>query len=366
MNIRINNKKNLEEFLKKRKKHNFLIIAGKKSFFNSGANILFKNLNLSNLEIYLKDSIYPTLSEINKITKIVKYFKPDYIISVGGGSVIDLGKLANFFAKQKKVIPLFLKKKLIFKNYCKSIIVPLTAGSGSESTSFAAVYHKKKKFSVESRQLLSKNYFFEPQLIKNSPYHVKGSSALDAMCQSIESIISKNSNRTSIKYAKKSLSFFLKNFKNYLLKPNLNNSYKMQIASNLSGKSINITKTTGPHAVSYFLTSFYGLPHGFAVAMFVNNFLIFNYKKSHSSKNLLKLKLKFKILFKIFHVNNINQLILKINNIKKICGFSIATKGLNKKINYKNFFKYINLERLQNNPVHISYKELKNIILLKN
>ena len=61
------------------------------------------------------------------------------------------------FAKQKKAIPSFLKKKLIFKNYCKSIVVPLTAGSGSEATSFAVVYYKKKKFSVESKQLLTKN-----------------------------------------------------------------------------------------------------------------------------------------------------------------------------------------------------------------
>ena len=365
MNIQIRNNKNLKEFLKTKQNCNFLIISGRKSFFKSGANILFKNLNLSNFKIYLKNSIYPTLSEINKIIKVIKYFKPNYIISVGGGSVIDLAKISNLFAKQKKAIPSFLKKKLIFKNYCKSIVVPLTAGSGSEATSFAVVYYKKKKFSVESKQLLTKNYFLEPQLIKNAPYYVKGSSALDSMCQSIESIISINSNKISIKYAKKSLNIFLKNFKNYLLKPNLINSHKMQIASNLSGKSINISKTTGPHAVSYFLTSFYGVSHGFAVAMFLNNFLIFNYKNFHLSKNSPQLKLKFKILFNIFHVKNINQLVLKINNIKNICGFSIATKGLNKKINYKIFFKYINLERLKNNPVPIGYKELKNIITSK-
>ena len=41
----------------------------------------------------------------------------------------------------------------------------------------------------------------------------------------------------------------------------------MLAASNLAGKAINITTTTAPHAMSYKLTSLYGLPHGHAVAL---------------------------------------------------------------------------------------------------
>ena len=59
------------------------------------------------------------------------------------------------------------------------------------------------------------------------------------------------SNETSILYAKKSLKLSLSNYLSFLDKPNKENSTNMLLASNLAGKAINISKTTGPHAVSY-------------------------------------------------------------------------------------------------------------------
>ena len=47
-------------------------------------------------------------------------------------------------------------------------------------------------------------------------------------------------------------------------------------AAHLSGKAINISKTTAPHALSYFLTTEYGLPHGFAVAVTLGSVLAYN------------------------------------------------------------------------------------------
>ena len=41
----------------------------------------------------------------------------------------------------------------------------------------------------------------------------------------------------------------------------------MIIASNLSGKAINITTTTAPHAISYPLTKLFNIPHGYALAL---------------------------------------------------------------------------------------------------
>ena len=77
---------------------------------------------------------------------------------------------------------------------------------------------------------------------------------LDALCQAIESLWSVNSNDISRKYATKSIELILNNIEGYLNneKEALNN---MLIAANYSGKAINITQTTAPHAMSYKLTS---------------------------------------------------------------------------------------------------------------
>lgn len=50
----------------------------------------------------------------------------------------------------------------------------------------------------------------------------------------------------------------------------------MQQAAYRAGKAINITRTTGPHALSYYLTAWYGIPHGQAVAIFLPLFFIYN------------------------------------------------------------------------------------------
>ena len=48
----------------------------------------------------------------------------------------------------------------------------------------------------------------------------------------------------------------------------------MLLASNLAGKAINISKTTGPHAVSYPFSAMFGIDHGHAVSLTLENFFI--------------------------------------------------------------------------------------------
>ena len=73
----------------------------------------------------------------------------------------------------------------------------------------------------------------------------------------------------------------------------------MCLAANLSGKAINISKTTAPHAVSYPFTSYFGVSHGHAVSLTLNKFLLFNYKNIHNCSQDFDLKKGFKILFSL-------------------------------------------------------------------
>ena len=50
----------------------------------------------------------------------------------------------------------------------------------------------------------------------------------------------------------------------------------MAEAAHLAGKAINITKTTAAHAVSYPITSFFNIPHGYAVGLTLPSFLVYN------------------------------------------------------------------------------------------
>ena len=61
------------------------------------------------------------------------------------------------------------------------------------------------------------------------------------------------------------------NYLNFFNKPNYNNCSLMTLGAMYSGKAINITKTTAPHAISYPFTSLYGLSHGHAVSLTLKN-----------------------------------------------------------------------------------------------
>jgi alcohol dehydrogenase class IV len=59
----------------------------------------------------------------------------------------------------------------------------------------------------------------------------------------------------------------------------------MMRAAHLAGQAINISKTTGPHAVSYTMTSYFGVPHGHAVGLTLGEFLVYNSQVSEKDVN---------------------------------------------------------------------------------
>ena len=92
----------------------------------------------------------------------------------------------------------------------------------------------------------------------------------------------------------KSLKFSLANYIDHIKNPSLENTFKMCLAANFSGKAISISKTTAPHALSYPFTSYFGINHGHAVSLTFNDFLKFS---------VIKLAVPSAVLRAIFPVN---------------------------------------------------------------
>ena len=139
----------------------------------------------------------------------------------------------------------------------------------------------------------------------------------------------------------------------------------MCFAANLSGRAINISKTTAPHAVSYPFTSFFGISHGHAVSLTLSKFLKFNYlnlEKSKSNFNLLK---RYEIIFKLFNVKTIFELEKKLQKIQNDAKLenNLIKLGININSCYPKILSGVNVLRLKNNPIEISKKELKNILI---
>ena len=346
-----------------------LVISGEKSYFASGANKLIKK-TLKDKETYLllKKNKYPEIKELKKIILYTRRIKPDLIIAVGGGSVIDYAKMANILNPEKN-----LTKQIInsdygkIKKFTKLLAIPTTAGTGAEVTSNAVIYMGKIKFSVES-ELLKPNYFIIiPEFVLKAGKTLKASSGFDAISQAIESLISKKSTKESVEFALKSLRISLKYFLEHLKNPTITNSYNMCVAANYSGKAISISKTTAPHALSYPFTAHYGISHGHAVSLTLNDFLKFNFENIQHSNCKFDLVKRYKKIFNVSNTLNINELNLFINRIKLRAGLenNFSKLGINIKDNLPKILSGVNDQRLSNNPIVITKRDIKNILLKK-
>ena len=362
----INTIEDIKNFIKDTGFKRVFVLCGKKSFVTSGAEILFKELlNNKETRLFYKSSELPVLEELVKIINDVKSFKPDLIVAVGGGAIIDYAKIANVIDVRDDLADLIVNYSYPFKKkYTKLAVIPTTAGSGAEVTSNAVIYVDGIKHSFESELLLPDNFFLIPEFLISAPNKIKASAGFDAIAQALESLVSKKSNEQSVGYASRSLKVSINSYISFLNDPNIKNATEMSIASNLAGKAISISKTTAPHAASYPFTSLFNISHGHAVGLFFENFFKFNFDNLNKSETSFDLKQRFDLIFDLFNVGNINDFNSKITLIKKQAKLEDNLKMLNIDIEQssENIIKGINLLRLGNNPVKIDGKDIYNII----
>jgi alcohol dehydrogenase class IV len=125
-------------------------------------------------------------------------------------------------------------------------------------------------------------------------------------------------------------------------------------AAHLSGKSINITKTTAPHAISYILTSNFNIAHGHAVGIMVAPIAYISYLKNDSNFNK-----SLQVIYKLFDCDSIYGFIEKWKKIMTHFGLAYKLEDLGVvKNDVDMIVSNINIERLNNHPVNLTNKDL--------
>ena len=362
----VNSTQDIKKFINDKSFKKIFVLCGKKSFVISGADELFKQIvSDKEIKLFYKKSELPILEELIEIINNIKNFKPDLILAVGGGAVMDYAKIANVVDVREDLADLIVNYSYPFqKKYTKLAVIPTTAGSGAEVTSNAVIYVKGIKHSFESELLIPDNFFLIPEFLISAPNKIKASAGFDAIAQALESLVSRKSNDQSVDFASKSLRVSVNSFISFVNDPNMKNATEMSIAANLAGKAISISKTTAPHAASYPFTSLFNISHGHAVSLFFENFFKFNYDNLIKSETSFDLKKRFDLIFKLFDVSNINDFNSKISLIKKKANLEddLTKLDINIKQSSEDIIKGINLLRLGNNPVKIDGKDIYNII----
>ena len=131
----------------------------------------------------------PRAADVSRAAEAIRAARPDVILAIGGGTVLDVAKCANAVASQSAPpIEVIEGRAPIEQVRLPLVAVPTTAGSGSEATHFAVVYVGHRKYSVAHPGMLPAIAVVDPELTFSTPAPVATASGLDALAHGMESV----------------------------------------------------------------------------------------------------------------------------------------------------------------------------------
>ncbi len=285
---------NLKENIKELNVKKVLLIKwSENALDNNAGKQLYEAISECQVTELVFEKSNPDIRDLYELYQEKKQDKPELIIAVGGGSVLDIAKslaaiLEDEFTSVEDLREA-ISKKTTGKPACPWIGIPTTAGTGSEVTCWATVWDGERglKLSLEDKRNYAYAAYIDPEFTMSMPMKLVVSSALDAMAHATESYWAKANNMVSDIYALKAISMIMENLEKLMDKPKREYYLAMAEASMLAGRAFSNTKTTACHSISYPLTLGYGIPHGVAVSMLLPSLLRINKKEIKGKEALL-------------------------------------------------------------------------------
>lgn len=205
--------------------------------------------------------------------------KCDCIIGIGGGSAMDVAKAIAVIATNKGAAADYLGLGKVPKPGLPKIMIPTTAGTGSEVT-FTAVFVRKnlkKKEGMNSPYLYPELALLDPELTLSLPPAPTAETGLDALCHAIESYTSINSSPMSEMFSLEAIALISENLRTCVHDgKNIAARERMLLGSLYAGIGLANAGVTAVHSLSYPLGGKYGVGHGLANTMMLPPVMAFN------------------------------------------------------------------------------------------
>ena len=221
----------------------------------------------------------PTYAEAQKLVDQCKAWGADFIMAVGGGSVMDTAKLASILMTNEYGIKDLLDTPTRAKKCIKSLMIPTTAGTGSEATpnAIVAVPEKQLKVGIVNPEMIADYVILDAVMIKKLPRKIAAATGVDALAHAIECWTSNKANPFSDIFALQALDMILNNIERACDDAEaMDAKNQMQIASFYAGVAITASGTTAVHALSYPLGGKYHIAHGVSNAILLAPVMRFN------------------------------------------------------------------------------------------
>ncbi len=262
--------------------------------FNSGAvynitNVL-DELNID-YQIFFDVKPDPTIATIKEAMAIVRPYEPDLIISLGGGSPMDAGKIIWLLYEQPDTnfSDISMRFMDIRKRICEipelgkkatMVCIPTTSGTGSEVTPFSIITDEKThyKYAIADYALTPNMAIIDPNFVDGMPKGLTAASGIDALVHAVEAYVScmatNFTNSNALEATKLVFKYLERSYKNGASDPIARE--KMHYAATIAGMAFANAFLGLCHSMAHKLGAMYNIPHGVANALLIRQIVKYN------------------------------------------------------------------------------------------
>ena len=243
----------------------------------------FKELALS-LKVFSDVQADPPVSVIENAVRLAQECRADFIVGFGGGSSMDVAKLVALLAPGKEKLADVYGIGMAKGPRLPLILVPTTAGTGSEVTTISVVtVSESEKKGVVSPKLLPDVALLDAELTLGLPPHITAATGIDAMVHAIEAFTTKRlKNPVSDCLAKEALRLLAGNLHAAV---NVGNDIvvreNMLLGACLAGMAFTNAPVAGVHALAYPIGARFHVSHGLSNALMLGPVMRFNIPQAH-------------------------------------------------------------------------------------
>lgn len=212
----------------------------------------------------------PNTAHVAAGVAVAKKFKPDCIIGLGGGSSMDCAKGINFIYSCGGRMQDYWGVGKATGPMLPMIAVPTTAGTGSETQSFALISDAEThvKMACGDKRAAFRIALLDPGLTTTQPSRVTALTGFDALAHAVETAVTRVRTPLSQAFSREAWRHLAPNFLRVIAEPdNLEARGEMQLGACLAGLAIENSMLGAAHAMANPLTAEYGITHGDAVAV---------------------------------------------------------------------------------------------------
>ncbi|WP_373898008.1 iron-containing alcohol dehydrogenase [Haloimpatiens sp. FM7315] len=303
-------------------------IKGKKAVVVVGGGSMKRFGFLDKVEEYLKEAGIevkliegvepdPSVETVMNGAAVMREFKPDWIVAIGGGSPIDAAKAMWIFYEypeftfEKAVVPFGLPE---LRQNAKFIAIPSTSGTATEVTAFSVItnYKEKIKYPLADFNLTPDIAIVDPDLAQTMPAKLVAHTGMDALTHAIEAYVAGLRSAFSDPLAMKAI---------VMIKENLLKSFEgckdardeMHMAQCLAGMAFSNALLGITHSMAHKTGAVFHIPHGCANAIFLPYVIDFNKKSCGSRYAEIAKALELKGNTEDELIDSLNEMIKSMN-----------------------------------------------------